>query len=127
MPDFTSQFESAEEKISGDTALLILKEPVDAPSAGGPQQSYSLKKVGDAWKLDLGFLDRDAIAAALSKAMKSSADAIRDVTQDVESGKYKTAKEAVADKQERVHAIYVKAKADAAADVPKSDAPPPAN
>ena len=89
--DMAGEFESAEEKITGDTATLVLKSKPD------DKFPPTFKKDGDKWKIDLSNLGKDPETAQMQQMVPTMIKAMKAVTKNIEDGKYKTAAEAMAD------------------------------
>lgn len=75
--DFVAAFESAKEKIEGDTATLDVK---------GSQ--VHLKKDGPSWKVNLDFLDNDLKSTEDSKALPAKARVVDEIRKGIESDQY---------------------------------------
>jgi hypothetical protein len=80
----SSQVEEAEEKIDGDSATLISKSK--------PDDKYppTLKKSGDAWKMDLKNMSSDPGFVKIKDTAPKAIAALNDYTKNIESGKYPT-------------------------------------
>jgi hypothetical protein len=91
--DMTAEFETADEKITGDTATLVFKSDTIPPR---------FKKEGEIWKINLDFLDRDAADAEKSKALPAMVHAVDETIKNIDSDKYLTAEEALAALQAQV-------------------------
>ena len=89
--DMVSDFETADEKINGDTATLVIKSKPD------DKFPPTLKKDGAGWKMDLTNLDKDPEAAAMAPMVPTMVKGLNTVTKNIEDGKYKTIAEAYAD------------------------------
>jgi hypothetical protein len=83
--DLVAAFDSGVEKIEGDSGTLTIK--------GGT--TFHFKKEGDAWKIDLSFLDSDSQAEASAKAMPEKARVVDGVRKEIEDGTYKRARNAL--------------------------------
>ena len=68
--DIVADFESADEKIDGNTASLVMKGKAD------DQFPPTLKKDGDNWKLDLTNLDKDPASAGMAQMFSVMAKAM---------------------------------------------------
>lgn len=84
----SSQMETAEEKIDGDSATLVVKNKPD------DKHPPTLKKTGDDWKMDLKSMSSDPDFAKLKDTAVKAVPLIDEYTKDVESGKYATFAEA---------------------------------
>jgi hypothetical protein len=82
--DPVGDMESAEEKIDGDKATLILKSKPDS------KNPPTLKKDGDDWKLDLSTLSKDPQNAAMVPLVPAMVKALDTVTKNIGDEKYKT-------------------------------------
>jgi hypothetical protein len=82
----SSQIETAEEKVDGDTATLVVK----------PDDKYppTLKKSGDEWKMDLKVMSSDPQFGKMKEAAKKAVPLLDSFTKDVEAGKYATVSDA---------------------------------
>lgn len=91
--DIAADFASAEEKIDGDKATLVLKSKPD------DQFPPTLKKTGDSWIMDLSNMDKDPSAAEMTKMLPTMTKGLETVAKNIDAGKYKTFAEAMADLQ----------------------------
>jgi hypothetical protein len=89
--DMAADFESADEKIDGDKATLVMK--------GKPDDQFppTLKKDGDSWKMDLTNMDKDPSSAGMSQMFSVMTKAMDTVTKNITDGKYKAFPEVMAD------------------------------
>ena len=90
--DLARDFADAEEKIDGDTALLV-------PNSGTSvaTEPYHLKKDAGNWKIDLSFLDKDPTAKQFSEKKMPAVTKVWDqATEEVQSGKFDTFAQAAA-------------------------------
>jgi hypothetical protein len=84
-----SEFEAGQEKIEGDQATLVI---------AGKGAPLTLKKDGNGWKLDLGFLEQQGLKfLQKSQTIPMTVKAYDVVTKNVEADKYKTLREVLAD------------------------------
>ena len=89
--DMVSDFETADEKIEGDNATLIIKSKPD------DKFPPTLKKEGAGWKVDLSNLDKDPQTAAMAMMVPPMVKAFDTVTKNIADGKYKAAADAYMD------------------------------
>jgi hypothetical protein len=101
--DMVADFETAEEKINGDTATLILKSK--------PDDKYppTLKKDGDNWKMDLSNLIKDPAAAQMVPLVPAMVKVLNSVAKNISDDKYKTAADAFTDMGQQLGAVLAPA------------------
>jgi hypothetical protein len=115
--DMTKQFETADVKIDGDTATLVVKNKSD------DKYPPTLKKDGSGWKMDLTNLDKEPEAVAVSLKMLPSMTKVFDkMTKNVNDDKYKTFTDLTTDFQQEFTTALTPP-ADAPVPPPAPDAP----
>lgn len=83
--DMTKDVETAEIKMDGDTATLVMKKNPD------DKNPPTLKKDGSGWKMDLTNLDKDPeTTAAGMRMLPSMAKVFNKMAKNVSDDKYKT-------------------------------------
>lgn len=89
--DIVADFESADEKIDGNTATLVMKGKAD------DQFPPTFKKDGANWTLDLTNMDKDPASAGMAQMFSVMSKAMDTVTKNINDGKYKAFPEVMAD------------------------------
>jgi general secretion pathway protein G len=85
MADLIAAFDSAPEKVDGDTGTLDFKEGT----------MIHFKKGDGLWKINLGFLDGDPEGEAFAKALPDKARVLDAVKDEIAAGKYPRARNAL--------------------------------
>lgn len=114
--DMTKDFQTADVRIDGNTATLVVKSKPD------DKFPPTLKKDGSGWKMDLSNLDKEPDAVAMSVKMLPSMTKVFDnVTKNLNDDKYKTFADLTTDFQQQFTAALTPPAP--AADAPAPDAP----
>jgi hypothetical protein len=100
--DMAADFETAEVKLDGDKATLVVKSKPD------DKFPPTLKKDGDNWKVDLTNLENPE-AAAMAPMIPVMVKVLDTVTKNINDGKYKTAVEVYTDFGAQISAALVPA------------------
>jgi hypothetical protein len=82
--------DTAEEKIDGDSAILIVKDQENNPRA----QPLKLKKVGADWKIDVDAMPDHDKMEQMTPVLKAMGKAAEDTAAEISTDKYKNADEA---------------------------------
>ena len=98
--DIPRQIEASEEKITGDSALIITRGTTEA-------NAVKLTKVGGDWKVDLAHYPQKEQLAQVAQTAEPTAKLFSQAASDVTSGKYHSATEASQDIQQRIMALQM--------------------
>lgn len=111
--DMSGDMKTADVKIDGETASMILKR---APEDKYPLQ---LKKSGSKWKVDLTNMDKDPDSAAFLKMLPALTKVLDQMARNLTDDKYKSFDEALKDYQQQCTAALTPAPATPAPEAPK--------
>ena len=110
MSDWSKHADESIAKVTGNSATLTQKEEPPKQGSNPPKERpepLRLKKDGSQWKVDLSTMASPAQMKSTAPRYKAVAQGMNTTTDEINAGKYKTAKEAKAALQQNIQTAYI--------------------